>query len=58
MIGRRDSDQFQRHSVGEWLRPVVIILFFILVGLLSTSPAAVTEPTATSLERQEASGPC
>ena len=58
MIGRRDSDQFQRHGAGEWIRPAIIILFFILVGLLSTSPASVTEPAATSLERQEASGPC
>lgn len=58
MVGTRDSDQCQRHDAGEWVRPVVIVLFFILVGLVSTSPASVTEPTATSLGRQEVAGPC
>jgi hypothetical protein len=57
MVGNRGFRHLRRQAARQWLRPVVIVLFFILVAVVSTSPASVTEPAATSLERREMPGP-
>lgn len=58
MVGTQSSRRFRRWFTGDWLRLLIIVLFFVLVALVSTSPASGTSPPAATIGEQDASGRC
>ncbi len=57
MVATQGPDRFRRNDRGDWVRPLVIVLFFVLLALASTPTGAETGGGAPSIRPQESSGP-
>lgn len=57
MVATQSPDRQRPHDKGDWVRPLIIVLFFVLLALASMPTAAETAGGAPPTRPQETTGP-